>query len=61
MLEGNLNRVRQDGVRIRLGRGGGGSERTFGAPRPVLNPGLRQRDMSFSAKTVRVVNTEVEH
>ncbi len=53
MLEPNLNRVRQDGVRIlertakREGRGaaGGSSERIFGAPRPVLNPDLTQRDM----------------
>ncbi len=29
---------------VRRGRGGS-SERTFGAPRPVLNPGQRQRDM----------------
>ncbi len=29
----------------RLGRDGGSSERTFGAPRPVINTGLTQRDM----------------
>ncbi len=52
-LERKLNRVRQDGVRIlertakREGWGAavGSSERTFGAPRPLLNPGLTQRDM----------------
>ena len=51
--ERNLNRLRQDGVRIlertaeREGWGAawGSSWRTFGAPRPVLNPGLTQRDM----------------
>ncbi len=49
----SLNRVRQDGVPIlertakREGWGAawGSSWRTFGAPRPVLNPGLTQRDM----------------
>ncbi len=49
----NLNRVRQDGVGIlertrkREGWGAavGSSWRTFGAPRPVLSPGLTQRDM----------------
>ncbi len=53
MLERNLNRVRQDGGWIlertakREGWGAavGSSERTFGAPRPVLNRGLTQRDM----------------
>ena len=82
-LERNLNRVRQDGVGIlertrkREGWGAavGSSERIFGAPRPVLNPGQRQRDMkredplrrpgavremSFRPSTVRVVSTEVE-
>ncbi len=46
---------RQNGVRILkrtakregwgAGGAGGSSERTFGAPRPVINPGLTQRDM----------------
>ena len=52
-LEPNLNRARQDGVRILertpksegCGAAGESSWRTFGAPRPVLNPGLTQRDM----------------
>ncbi len=52
-LERNPNRVREDGVRIfertpkseGWGAAVGSSWRTFGAPRPVLNPGLRQRDM----------------
>ncbi len=53
MLERKLNRVRQDGVRILKrtpkregwGTAWGSSERTFGAPRPVLKSGLTQRDM----------------
>ena len=52
-LERNLNRLRQDGVGVlertpkREGWGAavGSSWRTFGAPRPVLSPGLTQRDM----------------
>ncbi len=70
---GILERTR---TRDGWGAAGGSSERTFGAPRPVLNPGQRQRDMkredllrrpgaavremSFRPSTVRVVSTEVE-
>ncbi len=52
-LQRKLNRVKQDGVRILertakcegWGAAVGSSARTFGAPRPVLNPGLTQRHM----------------
>ena len=53
MLERNHNRVKQDGVgtlertakREGWGAVWGSSWRIFGAPWPVLNPGLTQRDM----------------